>query len=70
MTYPTVRIAAKKLASEELTACKEPANEESMVSISWRIGVKGSASSCGGRFSVIPCQIDSTSVLEALYHEI
>ena len=34
-TDATVRIAAKKLARDELTAWREPAKEESIVSISW-----------------------------------
>lgn len=33
-THATVRIAAKKVARDELTACKELAKEESMVSTS------------------------------------
>jgi len=32
--YATVIMAAKKVANEELTACRELANDESIVSIS------------------------------------
>jgi hypothetical protein len=32
--YPTVNVAAKKLASDEFTVCREPANVVSIVSMS------------------------------------